>query len=936
MRIRVSLLLGLTMAFVGLMSWASAAQFLPYFDIAFQWKTIETPHFSVTFHQGLEGMAQEAAKYAEESYEIIKKEFNRAPDGKVNIIIYDETDFSNGSANLFPHNTINLLTVGSRLADWANVRLESWMKVVVFHELLHIMDLDMATGVQELLRKVFGRIILPQAKPVSFIEGLAVYEKWKHLGESRLNDARTMMILRTLVAENRMPSYGDMTTSYTRDRWPSSGLLYYNLASWFLRYIEETYGKDMMKKINEINSSDLMNGIWTLFFGFGTNFESVLKKATGKNLTEIMSGYHSWLRKQFEEQIGAIKRDGVMEGTRMTTYGWQTNQPMWSGDGSKILYRAGNPTRSGIRVMTTEGQQDHEIVPAIGFLQFPVMHPKEDKIVYQRMDFNGPYYIWGDLYEYDLNKKKEKRLTQGQRAYFSQFSLDGQKLYFAKYIGRDGSTAIAVMDMATKKIETVKEFPNNDLLVYSFDVSPNGEQLALSAWRRGGFQDIYLLPATGGDLKPVTQDKDVDLDPTWSPDGSYIVFSSDKGGVSNLYAYKIADSTFSKITNSLTGAYDPDISPDGKEIVFTGYTSDGYDVFKINFDPNSWKSASFTQEAIPAWEGYPKSDYPIHSYNPIWSLLPTGWIPIYDGDSLGVFTLGNDVTAQHSYTLALGYDMKRKQPFYDLNYTNTVLPLNIDLSVGQSALEQHQGINLGIPLQLGIVRYQFANIGYRKDHRVIEKPGTVKDEIVTETRDSETWSARYNYATVSGSDLFRDTLNLTLSGSMTTIVGQEKPERRLSANWTDIFRLPLTETQFLAFKMTAGWSDITTDTTKWKAGYYLGGSSGPFLMRGFKQGSMMGQYALVSNLEYRFRVMDINKSAGAWPLFFDDLFARPFVDMGLAGDKLNLDQIKLSYGLELRLTTGVGYFNQLAWRLGIAQGLGEKAPVFYFDIGTAF
>jgi Tol biopolymer transport system component len=933
---RMNLWLALTLALVGMFSVTGAAQFVPYLDIAFQWKTIETPHFSVTFHQGLEGMAQEAAKYAEESYEIIKKEFGKVPDGKVNIIIYDETDFSNGSANPVPHNTINLLTVGSRLAEWANVRLESWMKVVVFHELLHIMDLDMATGVQALLRKVFGRIIIPQAKPVSFIEGLAVYEKWKHLGESRLNDARTMMIMRTLVAENRMPSFSDMTTQYTRDRWPSSGLLYYNLASWFLRYLEETYGKDTMKKVNEINSSDLMNGVWTLFFGFGTNFEDVLKKATGKNITEIMSGYHTWLRKQFEEQIGAIKRDGVVEGTRLTTYGWQTNQALWSGDGSKILYRTSNPTRNGIRLMTSEGQHDQEIIPNIGFVQYPTMHPKENKIVYQRMDFNGPYYVLGDLYEYDLNKKKETRLTEKTRAYFSQFSPDGQKLYFAKHIGRDGSTAIAVMDMATKKIETVKEFPDNDLLVYSFDVSPDGQKLAISAWRRGGYQDIYLMPTTGGDLTAITQDKDVDLDPTWSPDGSYTVFSSDKGGVSNLYAYKITDSTFHKITNSLTGAYDPDISPDGKEIIFTGYTVDGYDVYKIAFDPNSWKNASFSKETIPAWEGYPKSDYPIHNYSPIWSLLPTLWLPIFDGESVGAFTLGNDVTAQHNYTLAVGYDLKHNQPFYDLNYTNTMLPLNIDISVGQSATEQHQGINVGIPLQLSGARTQFANIGYRKEHHVTENPAKEKETPTTETRDSETYSASYSYATASGSDLFRDLMNLTVSGSMTTTVGQEKPERRLSVNWSDIFRLPTTETQNLAFKMTVGWSDIITDTTKGKAGYSLGGSSGPYLLRGFKSGSVMGQYALASSIEYRFRVMDINKSAGAWPLFFDDLFARPFVDMGLAGDKLNLDQAKFSYGLEFRLTTGVGYFNQLAWRLGIAQGLGERAPVFYFDIGTSF
>jgi Tol biopolymer transport system component len=881
-------------------------------------------------------MAQEAATDAEESYELIKKEFGKVPSGKVNIVIYDETDFSNGSASPFPHNTINLLTVGARLAEWANVKLDSWMKVVVFHELLHIMDLDMATGINGLLRKIFGRIILPQVKPISFVEGLAVYGKYKHLGESRLNDARTEMILRTMVAENRLPTYDDMVTSHTRDRWPTSGLLYYNLASWFLRYIEETFGPETMKKVNEVNSSQLLNSVLTLFFGLGADFNKVLKQATGKNLDEIMDGYHVWLRAHFEAQLENIKKAGVLEGTRLTTYGWSTNSPMWSGDGQNILYRTAGSGRSGFRHIDANGQHDQEIVPGIGFMQYPAWHPEEAKIVYQKMDFNGPVYVLGDLYEYDLAKKKERRLTHRQRAYFSQYSPDGQKLYFAKYIGRDGSTAIAVMDLATQKIETVKEFPNNDLLVYSFEVSPDGQQLALSAWRRGGYQDIYLMPAAGGDLTPVTQDKDIDLDPTWAPDGSFVLFSSDRGGVSNLYAYKVAERTFAQITNALTGAYDPDVSPDGTQIVYTGYSGDGYDIFKMGYDPNSWKSVEITQETIPVWEGYPKTDYAIHGYNPLPSLLPTFWLPIGDENSIGALTIGQDAIGQHFYTLAAGYDFKHKQPFYSLDYSNVMLPLNLDISLSQSATNQHQGVSVGVPLSLGIVTTQFATIGYRKEHRVIEKKGKDKEEAPTETKDSETWSANYSYSTVSGSDLFRDTLSLNIRGSLKTIQGQEKPERKLTVDWREYFRIPTREGHQLAFKLAVGWSDITTDTAKGQAAYWLGGSGGSFLLRGFKQGSVSGQYALASSLEYRLRLLDINKGVGGWPVFIDDLGLRPFIDCGLAGDKLDLSQMKLGYGLELRLMTGLGYFNQMAFRLGIAQGLGEKMPVFYVDLGTSF
>jgi hypothetical protein len=229
-----------------------------------------------------------------------------------------------------------------------------------------------------------------------------------------------------------------------------------------------------------------------------------------------------------------------------------------------------------------------------------------------------------------------------------------------------------------------------------------------------------------------------------------------------------------------------------------------------------------------------------------------------------------------------------------------------------------------------------ANLGYRKDHRVIEKPGKEKSETVTETRDSETWSASYSYSTTTGADLFRDNINVSISGSMTTVAGQAQPERRLRLEWREFFRVPTPEGHQLAFRMSAGWSDITTDMSKGKAAYYLGSSSGPFLLRGFKPGTVLGQYMFATNLEYRFRILDLNKSVGAWPYFLDDLGARPFIDMAMAGEKIDLSQTKISFGLELRLTMGLGYFNQIPLRFGIAQGLGEKAPTFYFDALTSF
>jgi Tol biopolymer transport system component len=54
-------------------------------------------------------------------------------------------------------------------------------------------------------------------------------------------------------------------------------------------------------------------------------------------------------------------------------------------------------------------------------------------------------------------------------------------------------------------------------------LSPDGSQIAFAA-----VGDIYVVPATGGRPVNLTNDAALDTDPAWSPDGTSLVYSSDK------------------------------------------------------------------------------------------------------------------------------------------------------------------------------------------------------------------------------------------------------------------------------------------------------------------------------------------------------------------------------------------------------------------------
>jgi Tol biopolymer transport system component len=71
----------------------------------------------------------------------------------------------------------------------------------------------------------------------------------------------------------------------------------------------------------------------------------------------------------------------------------------------------------------------------------------------------------------------------------------------------------------------------------SLDLSPDGQQLAVSKPVRGGEaqNDIWLIDLATGRVTPLTDDHAGDYDPTWSPDGDYIVFNSGRLGGQSLF-----------------------------------------------------------------------------------------------------------------------------------------------------------------------------------------------------------------------------------------------------------------------------------------------------------------------------------------------------------------------------------------------------------------
>jgi Tol biopolymer transport system component len=100
------------------------------------------------------------------------------------------------------------------------------------------------------------------------------------------------------------------------------------------------------------------------------------------------------------------------------------------------------------------------------------------------------------------------------------------------------------------------------------DVSPDGRRLAISSDRRGN-QDLWVLPATGGEMTPLTTDPTPDWAPRWSPDGTQLVFYSYRGGNRDIWVMPASGGPARQLTFDPAFDWFPTWSPTGNgEIAF--------------------------------------------------------------------------------------------------------------------------------------------------------------------------------------------------------------------------------------------------------------------------------------------------------------------------------------------------------------------------------
>ena len=167
-----------------------------------------------------------------------------------------------------------------------------------------------------------------------------------------------------------------------------------------------------------------------------------------------------------------------------------------------------------------------------------------------------------EIYSMNPDGTDQTNLTNTSEGSESEpaWSADGERIVYQLYAPDTASEEI--WSMAADGTDQTRLTNNDDTDEYP-SYSPDGSRIVFSS-RRDGDYDIYSMNADGSDETPLTNNSEEEYAPVYSPDGSKIVFYT----VSGLASMDSDGSGEAPLAGSVLGDHYPAFSPDGARIVF--------------------------------------------------------------------------------------------------------------------------------------------------------------------------------------------------------------------------------------------------------------------------------------------------------------------------------------------------------------------------------
>jgi serine/threonine protein kinase len=172
-------------------------------------------------------------------------------------------------------------------------------------------------------------------------------------------------------------------------------------------------------------------------------------------------------------------------------------------------------------------------------------------------------------------------VTQGLGIRAAAFSPDGKRLAYSRGAMVANVWRVPVLSDRPATWADAKQVTSEHAFIECVDLSPDSAMLAVSSDRRGN-QDLWLLPAAGGEMTPLTTDPTPDWCPRWSPHGGEIAFFAYRSGNRDIWVMPSRGGPARQLTSHPAEDYFPTWSPDGHEIAFNSERTGGAGIWIVD------------------------------------------------------------------------------------------------------------------------------------------------------------------------------------------------------------------------------------------------------------------------------------------------------------------------------------------------------------------
>ncbi len=954
---------------LALLFWATRGASGQQFDPAYRFRTLQTEHFLVHFHQGEDAFAIRLAEIAEDIWRGLR--LGREAPRRTHVVLVDQADLANGWATPLPRDTIAIYAVWPAASD--TLKTDDWLRLALTHEFTHIAHLDRSEGWARVAHDIFGRTPLAFPNlflPIWQIEGLAVYEESALTGQGRQHAGDFRAIVDEATRARRLLPLDRINGGLTR--WPG-GAAPYAYGAGFQTYLADRYGPETLADLAGQTARSLPY-LGSLAF----------KRVFGKSLGTL------W--REYEEATMAAnpvvaRRD---QGTRLTHHDYEVLGPRFvraacSGCPLEIYYSVRNadefPSMYRLRIDDARpGSPEHVTSRFLG----STLAPGRDRLYFDQQELRRNAGLYSDLYSLDPASRRVRRMTRDARLIDPDVSPDGRTIA-AVHI-RPGQRELALVRLvsadAVSEITVLASEPETQFNAPRW--SPDGRSIVVGRQRRGEQAGIVIVDVASGVIRPITATAETRwATPAWRRDGQAVIAAAATGDDPfNLFEIDLANLGTRQLTDTTGGATWPDVAPDGASLVYVGYTADGFDIFQMPYPA----TASLSQSPAASTRGdasglispapRPTASIPgASAYSPWKTVTPTSWFPTLafseGAVSVGGVTAGSDVLGYHNFTASaalrhdtsatsnagsaldwgLSYAYARWQPSLFVSTSSDTSSLaGTPAGDGRPSPVTRRERKLETGLLLPLNHTRTSQTAFVSFIRATDRLTTAVDE-----RPFDRGALRLAWAFRSAHE-FANSISpergFTI-GATTELVRQRlgsTADATTSTADARVYWPGLATHHVMAVRVAGGMTsgDPLAGRTFLIGGDGPNGSVVSFdsealsLLRGFHKGSFAGTHTALVNLDYRWPLVRLERGWGTLPGFLHTLHAAMFADFGQVWTREFVARDwKTSFGAEISGRVVAAYFLPLTLTAGVGRGHDGRhvlpdTTTFYARAGFAF